>query len=115
MDIETYFLALSCRLHAPPILASLILFIHFTHPWIYSHLLGTGLFFSFVIFFTQTVVLLERVISPSQGRYLHRTTQTQNNLTQTSMPRVGFEPTIPVFERAKTVYALDRAATMIGN
>jgi hypothetical protein len=31
------------------------------------------------------------------------------------MPRVGFEPSIPVFERAKTVHALDRAATMIGN
>jgi hypothetical protein len=29
------------------------------------------------------------------------------------MPRVGFEPTIPVFERAKTFYALDRAATVI--
>jgi hypothetical protein len=26
---------------------------------------------------------------------------------------VGFEPTIPVFERAKTVYALDRAVTVI--
>jgi hypothetical protein len=26
---------------------------------------------------------------------------------------VGFEPTIPVFERAKTVHALDRATTMI--
>jgi hypothetical protein len=26
---------------------------------------------------------------------------------------VGFEPTIPVFERAKTVHALDRAATVI--
>jgi hypothetical protein len=30
------------------------------------------------------------------------------------MPRVGFEPKIPVFERVKTVHALDRAATMIG-
>jgi hypothetical protein len=30
------------------------------------------------------------------------------------MPRVGFEPTIPVFERAKAVHALDRAATVIG-
>jgi hypothetical protein len=29
------------------------------------------------------------------------------------MPRVGFEPTIPVFERAKTVHALDRAVTVI--
>jgi hypothetical protein len=25
------------------------------------------------------------------------------------MPQVGIEPTIPVFERAKTVHALDRA------
>jgi hypothetical protein len=30
------------------------------------------------------------------------------------MHRVGFEPTTPVFERAKTVHALDRAATVIG-
>jgi hypothetical protein len=30
------------------------------------------------------------------------------------MPRVGFEPTIPVFERAKTVHALELAATVIG-
>jgi hypothetical protein len=27
---------------------------------------------------------------------------------------MGFEPTIPVIERAKTVHALDRAANMIG-
>jgi hypothetical protein len=31
------------------------------------------------------------------------------------MPRVDFEPTIPVFERAKTVHALDRVATAIGS
>jgi hypothetical protein len=30
------------------------------------------------------------------------------------MPVVGFEPTIAVFELAKRVYALDRAATVIG-
>jgi hypothetical protein len=29
------------------------------------------------------------------------------------MPQMGFEPTIPVFERAKTVDVLDRAATVI--
>jgi hypothetical protein len=45
-------------------------------------------------------------------------TYTQNNtnteLTNTeSMPRVGFEPTIPVLDRAKTVNALDLAATVI--
>jgi hypothetical protein len=43
----------------------------------------------------------------------HRT-QTQNKRTQTSMPLVGFEPTIPAFEREKTVHALDGAATVIG-
>jgi len=32
----------------------------------------------------------------------------------TSMPRAGFEHTIPVFERSKTVRALDRAATGTG-
>jgi hypothetical protein len=31
------------------------------------------------------------------------------------MTWVGFEPTIPVFEGAKTVHALDRAATVTGN
>jgi hypothetical protein len=29
------------------------------------------------------------------------------------MPRVGFEPMTPVFERAKTVHALDLAFTVI--
>jgi hypothetical protein len=43
----------------------------FIHQSLYSPLLGPGLFFSFVIFFTQTVGLLGQVISPSQGRYLH--------------------------------------------
>jgi hypothetical protein len=31
------------------------------------------------------------------------------------MPQVGFEPTIPVFEREKTVHASSRAATLLGN
>jgi hypothetical protein len=44
----------------------------------------------------------------------HTEQHKQNNRTQTSMPRVGFEPTIAVFEQAKTVHALERAATMIG-
>jgi hypothetical protein len=44
----------------------------------------------------------------------HRATETQNERTQTSMPWVGFKPTIPVFERAKTVHALDCVVTAIG-
>jgi hypothetical protein len=43
----------------------------FIHQWLYSPLLGPGLFFTFVIFFTQTVGLLGQEISSSQGRYLH--------------------------------------------
>jgi hypothetical protein len=31
-----------------------------------------------------------------------------------SVPRMGFEPTTPVFERAKTVHALDSVTTVIG-
>jgi hypothetical protein len=30
------------------------------------------------------------------------------------MTWVGFEPMIPAFERAKTIHALERAATLIG-
>jgi hypothetical protein len=43
----------------------------------------------------------------------HGTTQTQHKRAQTSMPLIGFEPTIPVFELASTVRALDRAAIVI--
>jgi hypothetical protein len=43
-----------------------------------------------------------------------RTARTQNKLTQTSMPQVDFELTILVFEREKTVHALDRAVTVFG-
>jgi hypothetical protein len=53
------------------------------------------------------------VISSSQGlclnirQHKHRT----NTYThQTSMSCVGFEPTIPASERAKTVHAIDSAA-----
>jgi hypothetical protein len=45
----------------------------------------------------------------------HKTTQTQNTRTQTSMPRVVFEPTNTVFERAKNLHALYRVATVMGD
>jgi hypothetical protein len=41
-------------------------------------------------------------------------TQITTQRTQSSMPRVGFGPKIPAFEREKTVHVLDRAATVIG-
>jgi hypothetical protein len=70
-----------------------------------------GRFFSFFIY-TQSVGLLGRGISPPQGHYLHakKKIQTHNKRTQTSTPRVEFEPTIPAFQRAKTLHAVDRAA-----
>jgi hypothetical protein len=92
-------------------------FIHLIHQCLYSPLLGSGLFFSFVIIFTQSLGLVGRVISPSQGRYLH-TGQHDHRINahkQRSMPGVGFESTIPAFERAEAVHALDRAATVISN
>jgi hypothetical protein len=58
----------------------------------------------------KTVGLLGRGISPSQDRYIYK----QNKRTQTSMPWMGFEPMNPAFERAKTIQALDRAATVFG-
>jgi hypothetical protein len=60
------------------------------HVWLYSPLLDLGRFFRFLI-------------------HTQRATQTQNKGTQTSMPRVRFEPTIPASERPKTVHELDRA------
>jgi hypothetical protein len=44
----------------------------------------------------------------------HRTTQTQNKRKQIFTPLVGFELTIPGFEREKTVHVLDLAAIVIG-
>jgi hypothetical protein len=65
--------------------------------------------------FKQTVGLLGWVTSTSQGRYLN-TGQNKHKIKLHMHPclRVGFESTIPTFERAKTVHTLHRAATMIG-
>jgi hypothetical protein len=83
--------------------------------WLYSHLLDLGKFFSFLIFYTvsRTPWAGEQpVVRPLPA---HRTAQTQNKRRQTSMPQVGLELTIPLFEQAKTVHALDRAAAVIGD
>jgi hypothetical protein len=84
------------------------------YEWLYSPLFGPGRSFGFIILYTQRVGLLWRGISPSQDRYLHRKTRTQNKRKQISVPRVGFEPTTLAFERTKTVHALDRTCTVIG-
>jgi hypothetical protein len=86
--------------------------------WLYSPLGPWPLiFFSFTVIL-QTVGLLGRVISLPQGLYLN-TAQHKHRINtyiyQTSMPCVGFEPTIPTSERAKTVHALDRSAIVTGS
>jgi hypothetical protein len=58
----------------------------------------------FLNFMTQwhMIELLKRVISPSQGLYLHKTQhRSPETQRQTSMPRAGFEPTIPKTKRSK--------------
>jgi hypothetical protein len=77
-------------------------------PIVLQPFVGPWPLFQFLDLFTQSVGLIWRGISLLLGRYLHRTTQTQNKRTQTSMPWVGFDPPIPVYERA-----LDRVATVI--
>jgi hypothetical protein len=65
-----------------------------------------GRFFSFLILYTvgRTPWTGDQPIA--RPLPTHRTTQTQNKRTQTSMPRV-------VFKLTKTVHALDRAAAVI--
>jgi hypothetical protein len=55
--------------------------------------------------YRQSRGLLGGGISTSQGRYIQ---------TQTSMPRMGFEPKTVVFKVAKTIRTLYTAATGIG-
>jgi hypothetical protein len=86
--------------------------------------------------YRQSVGLLGRRMNPSQSRYLHRTTQTQNKHTHNkhTCPRgirthdhsdrasedssrlrpLGYRDRL-ASERAKTVHALDRSATTTGH
>jgi hypothetical protein len=77
-------------------------------------LVDLGRFFSFLILYTVGRTPWTGDQPVARPLPTHRTIQTQNKRKQTSVPRVVFEPTIPVFERAKTVHASDRAATVIG-
>jgi hypothetical protein len=69
-------------------------------------------FFSFMILYTacRTPSTGDQPITRPLPK--HITTQTHNIRTQTSIPWVGFEPMIPAVGWAKTVHALDRAATV---
>jgi hypothetical protein len=81
--------------------------------WLYSPF-DLGRFFSFLILCTvsRTPWTGDQPVARSLSK--HITTQTQDKRTQSSMPWVVVEPTIAVFELAKTVHDLDRAATVTG-
>jgi hypothetical protein len=68
-------------------------------------LFGLGRFFNFLVFYTvgRTPWTGDQLVARSLPA--RRTARTQNKRTQTSIPQMGFEPTIPVSERAKTVRA----------
>jgi hypothetical protein len=76
--------------------------------WLYSPLLGLCSFFSLLNLYT-----VGR--TPRTGdQPVARPLPARRTQTQTSMPWVGFELTIPAFEGAKTVHALGGGATVIG-
>jgi hypothetical protein len=82
--------------------------------WLYSPFVGPWPLFSFLISYIVGKSPWTGDQPVARPLLARRTTQNQNKRTQTSMPWVGSEPTIPVRERSKTVHALDRAATVIG-
>jgi hypothetical protein len=76
-----------------------------------SPLLGLGRFFSFVI-----LHIVDRTPWTGESARRKAAIYTQNKRTQTSMRRVGFEPTTAVFERAATAIGLvyDRGINVAG-
>jgi hypothetical protein len=80
----------------------------------YSPLLDLSRFFSFLIFYTVGWTPWTEDQPVRRSLPAHSAAQTQNKCTKASMPRVRFDPTIPVLERTKIIYALDRAATVMG-
>jgi hypothetical protein len=84
--------------------------------WLYSPL-GPSLWFLSFMIILQAIGLLGQVISSLQGLYLNtgqHIHRINTYIYQTSMPWVGFEPTIRASERAKTVHTSERAATVTG-
>jgi hypothetical protein len=89
-----------------------LLLFYFSSPL--GHTLEHRADFCFIIIL-QTVGVLGRVVRSSQGLYLNTGQHKHRKNTyayQTPMPWVGFEPMIPVSERAKAVHSLDCSATV---
>jgi hypothetical protein len=82
--------------------------------WLYSPFVGPWPLFQFLNLYTDGRTPWTGDQPVARPLPTHKTTQTQNKRTQTSMPWVGFEHTIPALDRAKTLHVSDRAATVIG-
>jgi hypothetical protein len=82
--------------------------------WLYSPLLGFGRFFSILILYRvgRTPWTGEQPVA--RPLPAHRTTQTQNKCTQYRHPCLEWDSN-PRSQRAKTIHALDRGATVIGS
>jgi hypothetical protein len=66
----------------------------------------------FLDLLTQSVGILGWGMGLSQGRYLHA--EYEHGRTQTFMPQMELEPMILEFELVKTMYAVNCAATVVG-
>jgi H+/Cl- antiporter ClcA len=73
----------------------------------YTLFVGLGLSFSLLVKYTVFRTPWTGDQPAVRPLPTHRTTQTQNKHAQTFMPAVGFELTISVLERSKTVHAID--------
>jgi hypothetical protein len=82
--------------------------------WLYTPFVGPWPLFSFLVLYAVGRTPWTGDQPVARPLPTHKTTQTKNKRTQISMPWVGFEPTIPASERAKTFHALDRVVTVIG-
>jgi hypothetical protein len=83
------------------------------YQWLYSSFVGPWPFLSFLNLYTvgRTAWTGDQPVArPLPTHTEHK----QNKRTQTSMPRVGFEPTIPGFELAKIFHASYRATPVHG-
>jgi hypothetical protein len=93
---------------------SFSLIFHLISLWSIGHLTNALFHYSFLIL-RHSVGLLRR--GSAHRNAATYTGQRKHRINTDRYPYlhcVGFEPTIPVFERAKTVYALDPVASVIG-
>jgi hypothetical protein len=88
--------------------------VYFFFLWLYSHLwtLAASHIGGFLNYFRHVVGLLERVISPSQGLYLHRTTQ--HRKMQTNIHALSRIRTHDPSNQPTKTHASDHTATVTG-